>query len=157
MAILSDKKYDRMDKTPGMSSTGDIRITDSKSYIGRTLSINGDIKSNEEITIEGNVKGTINVDSSLIIGKEGSVNAEIKAKEVVIMGKVEGTITATNRVEIVSNGEFLGDVNSKKLIIKEGAIFKGNVNMEVVPDINFPSIKTEPQKPQNLSKPYEKK
>ena len=146
MAIISDKKFDRADRNPGMLSSDDRSIAGSHSLIGRNLSINGDIEGSEELTVEGKVKGAIKVNSTLTIGREGSVSAEITAKAVVIMGKAEGKILASERVEIATNGEFLGDVHSNKLIIKEGAVFKGNVNMEDVPDITGPRIKSETQK-----------
>ncbi len=141
MAIISNKKDKVSDLNLNISTMGSGGISGSKSVIGNTMSINGDLQADEEVTIEGKVKGTIKVSSLLIIGHQGYVNADIKAREVVIQGKAEGNITATERVEIFANGEFLGDVNSKKLIIKEGAIFKGNVNMEDSPGKSFPTFK----------------
>jgi len=133
MGIISDKKDERSEPNPNISPTARVGMSATKSLIGESMNITGTIQANEEVVIEGKVKGTINVSSLLTVGHQGYVNAEINANEVVIQGKAEGNITATDRVEIYSNGEFLGDVNSKKLVIKEGAIFKGNVNMEDIP------------------------
>lgn len=140
MAIISDKKDERSERDPNISLTSRVGMSSTKSLIGESMNINGTIQANEEVIIEGKVKGTINVSSMLTVGHKGYVNADINAKEVVIQGKAEGNITATDRVEIYANGEFLGDVNSKKLVIKEGAIFKGNVNMEdgPRPAVNVP-------------------
>ena len=149
MAIISDKKSERTDHNPNISSTSRVGISSTKSLIGESMSINGNIKANEEVVIEGTVKGTIDVGSLLTVGHKGYVNAEINAKEVVIQGKAEGNITATDRVEIYANGEFHGDVNSKKLVIKEGAIFKGNVNMEDIHGIGGNQPK--PEKPPGVS------
>lgn len=157
MAIISDKKFDRSERNSGMMISDQQSRRNSLSLIGKNLEINGEIEGDEDLTIEGNVKGTIAVNAILIIGKQGSVNADIKAKAVVIMGKAEGKIVATDRVEIATDGQFLGDVHSKKLIIKEGAIFKGNVNMEDVPDFRGPAVRSETQKPLSSSQTETKK
>lgn len=151
MAIISDKKDNVSDRNLNISTRGSGGIAGSKSVIGSTLTINGDLKADEEVTIEGKVKGTIEVSSLLIIGHQGYVNADIKAREVVIQGKAEGNITAAERVEIFANGEFMGDVNSKKLIIKEGAIFKGNVNMEDSHGTPFSAFKPDMSPPVSIS------
>lgn len=143
MGIISDKKNERLERNLNISPTAGTGLSSTKSLIGESMNINGNIQANEDVTIEGKVKGTINVTKLLTVGHLGYVNAEINAKEVVIQGKAEGNITATDRVEIYPNGEFLGDVNSKKLIIKEGAIFKGNVNMEDIPGPAFNAPKSD--------------
>jgi cytoskeletal protein CcmA (bactofilin family) len=155
MSIISNKKDNGADRNLNISTMGSGDMSGSKSVIGNTMSINGDLQADEEVTIEGKVKGTIKISSLLIVGHQGYVNAEIKAREVVIQGKAEGNITATERVEILANGEFLGDVNSKKLIIKEGAIFKGNVNMEDSPGKPFSTFKPDkpPEAPISEKKP----
>lgn len=134
MAILSGKRDERLIREPISPETVKVDAGIGQSYIGKTIHINGDLKLDEDVTIEGNIKGRIESSGSVTIGRPGYVNGEIKAKEVVIQGKVEGNITAMVKVLIFADGEFIGDMNSKKLIIKEGAIFKGNVNMEQAPD-----------------------
>jgi cytoskeletal protein CcmA (bactofilin family) len=134
MAILSGKRDERTSREPFPSDIGKAGTAGLQSYIGKTIQINGDLKLDEDVTIEGNIKGKVESNGSVTIGRQGYINGEIKAKEVIIQGKVEGDITATVKVLIFAEGEFTGEMNAKKLIIKEGAIFNGNVNMEQVPD-----------------------
>ena len=114
-------------------SGGAVSGSSSSSFIGKTLKIDGDLSSDENVTIEGKVKGKIKATSLVTIGVEGSVDAEIKAREVRILGHATGHIEATHRLEIVAGGHFTGDIQSEKIVIQEGAIFKGNINMEDKP------------------------
>ena len=100
----------------------------SGSFIGRTMDINADIDSDENLTIVGKVKGNINVGSTLIIGRSGSVNADIKAAVVRIYGTVKGNIFASDKVEIHSYGRHTGNIKSQKLVVEEGAVLNGYVN-----------------------------
>jgi cytoskeletal protein CcmA (bactofilin family) len=102
----------------------------SRSYLGVTMVINGKITSDEFLTVDGKVKGNINISKTLTIGKSGYVEGEIKAEEVRIEGKVEGSIDASNKLKITSHGNFSGNVKSEKLVIEEGAVFKGKINID---------------------------
>ena len=126
MAISMNKDNPRMGYNPNESGSA----SGPSSFIGKSVSIDGEIKSEEKITIEGKVMGKIDVGTTVTIGTDGFVNAEIKAREVRVLGKAEGNIHATQRVEIVAGGQFVGNIQSEKIIIQEGAIFKGNINME---------------------------
>jgi cytoskeletal protein CcmA (bactofilin family) len=113
-----------------VSETHSSNDPDARSFLGKTLKIEGELTSDEYLTIEGKVKGNVNVSKTLTIGKNGHVNGEINAKEVKIVGRAEGNINATDRLEISSSGNFSGNLKSNKLIIEEGAIFKGKANLE---------------------------
>ncbi len=127
MAFNTAKKDVNVEfNAPGMSESS----STSASYLGKTLEINGEIKSDEYLTIEGKIKGNIQVTKTLTIGKNGYVEGEIKADEVKIHGKVEGNITAARKLEISSSGQFLGTIKAEKLSIAEGAVFKGKVNVD---------------------------
>ena len=102
----------------------------SKSYLGKSLKIKGEIESEEVLTIEGEVEGTIKVNNTLTVGKTGNVKGEITATTLKIDGIAEGTVTATEKLEISSMGKCTGDITAEKLVIAEGAIFKGTINME---------------------------
>lgn len=102
----------------------------SESYLGKTIKIDGEITCDEFLTVEGDVKGNIKVSKTLTIGENGHVNGEIEAKDVRIIGKAEGNITATGKLEISSQGNFKGNLKSDKLVIEEGAVFKGKANMD---------------------------
>ena len=100
------------------------------SYLGKSMRIKGKITSDEYLTVEGQVEGNINISKTLTIGKNGYVNGKIDAEVVKIDGKAEGNIIAASKLEITSHGTFQGTIKSDKLVIEEGAIFKGKVNAE---------------------------
>jgi cytoskeletal protein CcmA (bactofilin family) len=100
------------------------------SFIGETMVIKADITSEEDIIIEGKVKGNISVSKTLTIGKSGKVKADIKAAVVRIIGEAKGNIIASDKVEILSLGRYTGNIQSQKLVVAEGAILNGNINQE---------------------------
>ena len=102
----------------------------SASYIGKTMKIEGELVSDEDLTIEGQVTGTIEVTKTLTIGKNGDVSADINARVVKIIGKARGNIIASDKVEILSNGRYNGNIKSEKLVVSEGAVLIGNINQE---------------------------
>lgn len=98
--------------------------------IGKSISFKGDLSGNEDLVIEGTVEGTVSLPSGqLTVGAEGKLRAEIKAKSVVVVGKVTGNVTATERVEVQSSGIVEGDVRAPRLIVQEGAVINGSVEM----------------------------
>jgi cytoskeletal protein CcmA (bactofilin family) len=129
MAFNAYKKDTQVDANP-YASTSTGSGSPSMSFLGKTLEIKGEIKSDEYLTVEGKIQGNINVSKTLTIGKDGYVDGEIKADEVKIHGKAEGKITANSRLEISSRGNFSGSIKSEKLVIEEGAVFKGKVNAD---------------------------
>ncbi len=98
------------------------------SFIGETMVIEADITSDEDIIIEGKVKGNINVSKILTIGKSGKVKADINAAVVRILGEAKGNIIASHKVEILAQGRYTGNIQSQKLVVEEGAILNGNIN-----------------------------
>ena len=100
------------------------------SYLGKTIKIDGEISCDEFLTVEGDIKGNIKVSKALTIGKNGHVKGEIEAKDVKIIGKAEGNINASGKLEISAKGNFKGSLTSDKLIIEEGAVFKGKANLD---------------------------
>lgn len=102
----------------------------SGSFVGRTMKIEGDLYSDEDLTVEGHVKGTIKVSKTLTIGRDGNVSADIEAKVVRIIGTAKGTINATDKVLIMSEGRYSGNIRSEKLVVAEGAILIGDINKE---------------------------
>jgi cytoskeletal protein CcmA (bactofilin family) len=124
MAFNSYKK----DEYPGPGGLSSSRP--SMSYLGNSMKIKGKISSDEYLTVDGQVEGNINISKTLTIGKNGYVNGTINADMVRLDGKAEGNITAANKLEIASSGTFHGTIKSDKLVIEEGATFRGKVNAE---------------------------
>jgi len=100
--------------------------------IGKSISLKGDLSGNEDLVIEGHVEGRVDLPNNLLtIGANGSVNAEIHAKTVVVIGKVTGNVSATERIEIQATGLVNGDVSAPRLVVAEGAVVNGSIEMGV--------------------------
>ena len=98
--------------------------------IGRSLVIKGEITGSESLYIDGRIEGTVNLgDGRVTIGRNGSVTANITAREVVIMGSVKGNVQCTDRVDVRSEGSLIGDVNTQRISVEDGAVMKGSVEV----------------------------
>jgi cytoskeletal protein CcmA (bactofilin family) len=98
--------------------------------IGRSVVIKGDISGAEPLFIDGQVEGTITLaDNRVTVGRNGSVTANINAKEVVIMGKVTGNIECSDRLDIRGEGTLIGDVVTQRISVEDGAVMSGNVQV----------------------------
>lgn len=100
-----------------------------RSVIGKTLLVKGELSSDEEVLIEGKIEGKIKANNRLIIGKHGTVQADIEANEVIIRGTVNGNVSCSYKIEIVPEGILNGNIVSEKVVLAEGAIFKGSIDM----------------------------
>ena len=98
--------------------------------IGKSISIRGDLTGNEDMVIEGQVEGKVDLpNNQLTVGANGKVKAEIHAKSVVIVGHVIGNVIGLERVEIQATGKVEGDVTAPKLMVAEGAHLNGAIQM----------------------------
>ena len=102
------------------------------SYFGPNTVLEGDIHSDGSIHIDGRLKGEIICNGDLIIGETSKVYGNIKAKNVHVSGYFKGTIESTDGLEIMETGHVEGDIQGCKLTIREGGIYKGKVNMDVI-------------------------
>ena len=101
------------------------------SVIGATLSIEGTLTGEEDIEIEGRFGGEIKLlNSRVVIGATGDVTANVKAKTVTINGSANGDVEAGDQVEITATGSMKGDIRSPRVILHDGAKFRGRIDME---------------------------
>ncbi len=99
--------------------------------IGSSIQINGDLRGDEDLRIEGNVSGTVELrNNSLTIGKEGKVKAGVFAKSIAVDGETKGDLYATDRVSVHVNARVQGNIIAPKVSIEEGAHFKGSIEMD---------------------------
>ncbi len=103
----------------------------ANTVIGSSIVIDGEILGEEDLTIEGTVKGKIILKENLFVEQSGVVEADIETQTVTINGQVTGNISASDKVEIRSDGRMVGDIKAPRIIIADGAVFKGNVDMDV--------------------------
>lgn len=91
--------------------------------------IQGQLTGPTELLVEGEVEGEIRVDAAVMIGTDGIVQGPVTAQVVRIGGKVFGNVTASDRIEVAPSGSLEGDVVAPRIVIAEGAFFKGRVEM----------------------------
>ena len=98
--------------------------------IGKSIIFKGDLTGDEDIEIEGQIEGKISLPKNqLTIGAHGRVKAELNAKAIVVVGHITGNVTATERVEVQASGVVEGDIRAPRLLIQEGAVVNGAVEM----------------------------
>ncbi len=100
-----------------------------RTSITRGLTIEGSITGGELVHIEGTVDGEILVDGGVVIGGDGHVKGRIEASQVTVEGRLEGDLAATEKAEVKTSGKVDGDIEAPRVVIAEGAYFRGNVKM----------------------------
>jgi cytoskeletal protein CcmA (bactofilin family) len=100
------------------------------SYLGPGLQIKGEISGNEDLKLDGRVKGLVSIGGfRLTVGSSAHLNANIVAREAVILGEVIGNINACDRIEIMKSASIVGEVSTAKMMIEEGAYLKADVEI----------------------------
>jgi cytoskeletal protein CcmA (bactofilin family) len=116
--------------TPAPAPRNAVINSQESATIGKSLIIKGEVTGSEALYIDGRVEGAINLAGHRVtIGRNGQVQANISAKEVVILGKVKGNLTASDRVDIRNEGSLTGDVVCQRISIEDGAYFKGGIDI----------------------------
>jgi len=104
---------------------------ESKAIIGPSIQVKGELIGDEDLTIEGKVEGVIRLKQHhLVIGKSAEIDATLEAKSIRIEGTVRGDVVATERVELATGSTLLGDITAPRMMIADGARFKGSVDMD---------------------------
>jgi len=99
------------------------------SLLSREVIIEGDIQGNENLQIEGKLKGSIKLAGDIYVGQTGVVDANVEADNVVILGRISGNVTARKQLQIQSSGKLMGDCTAQSIDIREGALFEGRSKM----------------------------
>src|SRR5690348_9959924 len=103
--------------------------------IGSSMIIIGEIYSREELLVDGEVDGKLELQHRLTVGPNGKVRATIKAREVVVYGNVQGDVEVSDKITIKKNGSLVGDIRTAGIIIDDGAYFKGSIDIVKSPPI----------------------
>ncbi|MDX1762754.1 MAG: polymer-forming cytoskeletal protein [bacterium] len=138
------------------SATGQAPNLSKKSvYIGQSIYIKGELTGNEDLTIEGRVEGNIALkDHNVTIGSNGRIKAEIVAKNITIMGEVNGNVYAEDKLEITKSGKLYGSIVAPRVVIEDGARFKGGVEMDK--DVKAKHAESQPSNGKDTSKTGDK-
>jgi cytoskeletal protein CcmA (bactofilin family) len=103
--------------------------------LGASLHVKGEITGNEDLHIDGTVEGLVHLeDRKLTIGANAKVTADIIAREVAVFGNVKGNLRARDRIEIKKDGSVVGDLTTARIMIEDGAYFKGSIEIDKTGD-----------------------
>jgi cytoskeletal protein CcmA (bactofilin family) len=103
--------------------------TRATAVIGASMQMKGEIHTREELVVDGEVEGLLESLSSITIGPNGKVKANIKAREVAIFGSVKGNIEVSEKIAIREKGSLVGDIKTAGISIDDGAYFKGSIDI----------------------------
>jgi cytoskeletal protein CcmA (bactofilin family) len=96
--------------------------------ISQGIRIKGEITGSEDLFVDGPIEGKLNLtNGSLTVGPNGTVKADVVAREVIVRGRLEGKIQGRERVQLWSTGQVIGEVQTQRLAIEDGAVLRGKV------------------------------
>jgi cytoskeletal protein CcmA (bactofilin family) len=112
----------------------------AKAILGKSVVVKGHLLSGEDLTIDGEIEGTIDmIERRLTIAANGSVRANVKARDIEVRGYIEGKLEAVNKVYIRKGGKFVGDIHSAGIVIDEGGHMRGSIDLSRHPAHSHPA------------------
>ena len=101
-----------------------------QAVLGKSVIVKGQIFSREDLTIDGEVEGTVELqEHRLTVGPNGKVIATVKARELVVLGTIHGNVETTDKIDIRKEAKLVGDIRTARIVIEDGAYFKGSVDI----------------------------
>jgi cytoskeletal protein CcmA (bactofilin family) len=98
--------------------------------IGKAVMIKGQIFSREDLTIDGEIDGSVELhEHRLTVGPNGKLQAGVKAREVVVLGTIHGNVEASDKIDIRKDAKLVGDIKTARIVIEDGAYFKGSIDI----------------------------
>src|SRR5580698_1620933 len=96
---------------------------------GKSMKIIGEVTSDEELYLDGDLDGKLNLNNRLTIGPNSKVNANIKAQEIIVFGTIKGNVESESRVSLRTGASIVGDIKTAGIVIEDGAYFKGGIDI----------------------------
>ena len=125
---IETRKETPVSSTPSTRFEPEVR--GNAATIGKAVKVVGQIFSREDLFVDGEVEGTVEaLEHKLTVGPNGNVKASVKAREVVALGSVQGNVEATDKIEIRKDAKLVGDIRTARIIIEDGAYFKGSIDI----------------------------
>src|SRR5271169_1675339 len=112
-----------------MASPKDLSGPAGNTVIGPSILINGKLSGDEDLTVRGRVEGELTLTKTLIVEPSGIIKADATVKNAIVSGAVVGNINASESVELTKEGRMVGDIRAPRVIIVDGASFRGRVDM----------------------------
>ena len=116
-------------------------VSKASACISQGIRIKGEVTGSEDLFVDGHVEGKLNLSngSSLTVGPNGEVKADIFAREVIVRGRVDGKIVGREKIQLWSTSNVAGDLQTERLSIEDGAILRGRVEVETGRPVERPS------------------
>ena len=112
------------------NAAGGLGRGQSLAQIGKSLKLKGEITGSEDLYIDGEVEGTVELKrNSLTIGPNGNVHADVSARSITILGRLQGNVKARERTEIRKTGSFEGELSTAQIVIEDGFVFRGSIDI----------------------------
>ena len=102
----------------------------AQTIIGRSFTVEGDIAGEDDLIVQGTVKGKISLSENLVIDESAVAEADIAAKSIDIAGQVSGDVEASERIALQSSARLIGDVRTPRLNMADGAVISGSIDMQ---------------------------
>ncbi|MEQ1505304.1 MAG: polymer-forming cytoskeletal protein [Myxococcota bacterium] len=100
---------------------------EDKTVLGRTIEIEGEIEGDEDLVVQGTVRGRITSKKDVKVEPTGNVEAVVTTRMLSISGRVKGNVDASARVELCTEGTMIGDIKSPRVVLADGSKFKGHI------------------------------
>lgn len=134
--ITSKEKYQKMERDGFLKKVGKSKGSSRKNgnhnsttVVKPQTVVRGDITGYEDVIIEGKVEGRVIIKGDLLVIERGLVEADVDARNVLVAGKINGNVYASQKIEIEKSGILNGDIKCPKVIVTEGAVLRGNIDM----------------------------
>src|ERR1700735_1072979 len=101
----------------------------TSTVFGKSMKIIGEVTSDEELYLDGDLDGKLFLRNRLTVGPNGKVNANIKAEEIVVFGTIKGNVESDSRVSIRTGASIVGDIKTAGIVIEDGAYFKAGIDI----------------------------
>lgn len=142
MSTMSNRPF-------GQETPAETTARGGVAVLGKSVIVKGQIFSREDLTIDGEVEGTVELqEHRLTVGPNGKVMATIKAREICVIGSVNGNVEASDKIDIRKDAKLIGDIRTARIVIEDGAYFKGNIDI-----IRTPAAAAPAAKPQAVATP----
>jgi len=113
--------------------------------LGKNVTVKGQIYAREDLTIDGEVEGTVECqEHRLTIGPNARVQAGLKAREIVIQGSIHGNVEAADKIDIKKEAKLVGDIKTSRIVIEDGAYFKGSIDISKATPAAKPGAQPQP-------------
>jgi cytoskeletal protein CcmA (bactofilin family) len=100
-------------------------------HIGKSVMIKGELSGSEDLYFDGEAEGSVDLhEHTLTVGPNGRIRATIRAREIIVHGKVEGNVRASEKVELKKSCMLTGDISTQRIVIEDGAFFKGAIDIQ---------------------------